>query len=321
MTMVSDDPVWWPFISSSSLVNYFVAASSTVVVYDWVLTFGQEDDAIDLGQKQRWSFMTVLYICVRYIGILFSAINILSILPFSITDVDWTWTPVIVNAMLGVTMIARINAMYRGSKKLLIFLVVTLLACTIASGVMVIIENLGFSARKHGAQETHGHLPEEAILSGYYICIDYMDTYKTNLTYESMISTAVWEILALFLTVWIVIKHFCELRQSPAGSTIGNCLTMLMQSHAFYFLAFAIVASLKLGSLSPNIRDSSSIGSDIYSGIWAIAEVLQMFVLGPRLILSIREYHAKLVARADWEIDLTSISAFQVGGDALTGDV
>ncbi|KAG2032785.1 hypothetical protein BDR03DRAFT_736394 [Suillus americanus] len=70
MTVVSDDPTWWPFISSSALVNYFVAASSTVVVYDWALTFGQE---FDLVLRKRWSFMTVLYICVRYIGILFSA--------------------------------------------------------------------------------------------------------------------------------------------------------------------------------------------------------------------------------------------------------
>ncbi|KAG2032797.1 hypothetical protein BDR03DRAFT_1094744 [Suillus americanus] len=312
MTVVSDDPALWSFISYSSLINYFVAASSVVVVYDWVLTFGQE---FELILRQRWSFMTVLYICVRYIGILFSAINILSILPFLITDkvcaIIWyvgTWVPVIVNAMLGVTMIARIHAMYQGSKKLLIFMVVTLLACTITSGVMVTIENLGFSA-------------QEANLSGYYVCIDYMDTYMTNLSYESMISTAVWEVLALFLTVWIVMKHFRELRRSPAGSTIGDCLTMLMQSHMFYFLAFAIVASLRLGLLSPNIRGSSSVGSDIYSGIWAIAQVLQMFVLGPRLILSIREYHAKLVARADWEIGMTSISAFHAGGDVLTGDV
>ncbi|KAG1855955.1 hypothetical protein F4604DRAFT_1219300 [Suillus subluteus] len=152
MTVVLDYPSLWPFISYNSLINHFIAASSTVVVYDWALTFGQE---FELILSQRWSFMTVLYICVRYIGILFSVINILSILPVSITDVVRTmiwyigiWTPVIVNGLLGVTMIARINAMYHGSKKLLIFLVVTLLACTIASGVMVVIENLDFSARK-----------------------------------------------------------------------------------------------------------------------------------------------------------------------------
>ncbi|KAG2091624.1 hypothetical protein BD769DRAFT_397828 [Suillus cothurnatus] len=131
MTFVSDDPIWWPFIGSSSLVNYFVAASSTVVVYDWALTFGQE---FELILRKRWSFMTVIYICVCYIGMLFSAANIFSILPFSITDLVRTivwyiqeWTPTIVNSMLGFVMIARLYAMYQGSKKLLIFLVVALL--------------------------------------------------------------------------------------------------------------------------------------------------------------------------------------------------
>jgi hypothetical protein len=43
-----------------------------------------------------------------------------------------------------------------------------------------------------------------------------------------------------------------------------------------------------------------------------------MFVLGPRLILSLREYHAKLVARSDEGTGMTSIY-FQTGGDALAG--
>ncbi|KAG1888841.1 hypothetical protein F4604DRAFT_1915901 [Suillus subluteus] len=328
MTIVSDDPAWWPVISSARFSSYFVAASSAAVVYDWALTFGQE---FELILRQRWSFMTVLYICVRYIGILFSLVNILTNLPILITDAVGVsdsrptcvikittstavstilgyiqaWTPIIVNVMLGVIMIARLNAMYQGSKKLLIFLVVALLASTIASGVMVVIANLGVSA-------------EEAVLSGYDICVTNMDSYMANLIYESMTPTAVWEILALFLAVWIVIKHFHELRRSPTGSTFGDCFRILIESHAFYFLAFAIEASLRIGSLSPNIRNSSSIGSAIYGGIWSIAEVLQMFVLGPRLILSIREYHAKFAPGADGGTAMTSI-AFQAGGDALTG--
>jgi hypothetical protein len=61
----------------------------------------------------------------------------------------------------------------------------------------------------------------------------------------------------------------------------------------------------------------SSAGSFI-TGVLQIAQVLQMFVLGPRLILSIREYYAELVARSDGEICMTSIY-FQAGGDMLMG--
>jgi hypothetical protein len=173
-------------------------------------------------------------------------------------------------------MIARLNAMYQGSKKLLIFLVVTLLASTIASGVMIVISNLGVSSRKFyrwksGAQETHGHLPEEAVLSGYHTCTTKIDIHMMYLTYESVISTTVWEVLTLFLALWIVIKHFRELRQSPTGLTIGDCLRVLIESHVFYFVAwvqwsgcllsftestlasFATMTCFTLGSVSPGI--------------------------------------------------------------------
>jgi len=43
-----------------------------------------------------------------------------------------------------------------------------------------------------------------------------------------------------------------------------------------------------------------------------------MFVLGPRLILSVREYNAKVVARSDEGTCMTSI-AFQASRDASTG--
>ncbi|KAG2117045.1 uncharacterized protein F5147DRAFT_768429 [Suillus discolor] len=296
MTIVSDDPAWWPIINFCRLYDYFLAACSTAVVYDWALTFGQE---FELILRQRWSFMTVLYICVRYIGILYSIINILLML--SIIDV--AWNPVIVNAMLGVIMIARINAMYQGSKKLFIFLVVALLASTIASGVMMVIANMGVSS-------------QEAVLSGFHTCVTEIDMDMMYLTYESVISTAVWEILVLFLAVWIVIKHFRELRQSPTGSTVGDCLTILIESHTFYFIAFVTMTCFTLGSLSPNITNTTE--RLIYFGIWAIAQMLQMFVLGPRLILSVRKSHAKLVARADGGTGMTSI-AFHAGGDVLIG--
>ncbi|KAG2357949.1 hypothetical protein BDR07DRAFT_316411 [Suillus spraguei] len=61
MTLVSNEPQWWPLLDDYRIYSYFVVASSTVVVYDWALTFGQE---FELVLRQRWSRMTVLYISV-----------------------------------------------------------------------------------------------------------------------------------------------------------------------------------------------------------------------------------------------------------------
>ncbi|OJA14526.1 hypothetical protein AZE42_12916 [Rhizopogon vesiculosus] len=42
MTVVSNDPEWWPTISIFRGASYFQVAALIAVVYDWVLTFGQE---------------------------------------------------------------------------------------------------------------------------------------------------------------------------------------------------------------------------------------------------------------------------------------
>lgn len=76
--------VWWPQIDSNLTYSYVVVASSTVLVYDWALTFGQE---LELVWKHHFSLVTVLYLCVRYGGILYSSIIILEDLPsVSVTD-------------------------------------------------------------------------------------------------------------------------------------------------------------------------------------------------------------------------------------------
>jgi hypothetical protein len=46
---------------------------------------------------------------------------------------------------------------------------------------------------------------------------------------------------------------------------------------------------------------------EIFVCFLVVAEMVQMFVLGPRLILGVREYHAKLVAKSDEGAGMASI--------------
>ncbi|KAG0701490.1 hypothetical protein DFH29DRAFT_1080091, partial [Suillus ampliporus] len=116
MTLVSNDPSWWPFINAAHFASYFVVVSFAGLIYDWVLTFGQE---VELIWRQRWSLMTVLYLSVRYLGIIYGVLNILTDVPtIPVTDavsyiifLAQDWVSVIVNAMLGVIIITRLHAM------------------------------------------------------------------------------------------------------------------------------------------------------------------------------------------------------------------
>jgi len=49
------------------------------------------------------------------------------------------------------------------------------------------------------------------------------------------------------------------------------------------------------------------VAAAIFAGILEFTRVVQMLILGPRLILAVREYHADLVANSDGGIGMGSI--------------
>ncbi|KAG2033295.1 hypothetical protein BDR03DRAFT_967902 [Suillus americanus] len=301
MTVVSSDPSWWPFISSHYFFGRWIVAAGVVVIYDWVLTLGQE---IELIWRQHWSLMTVLYLVIRYIGLLYFVINILRNMTLvSLTDAGCkiigyaiNGTNMVVFAMLGVIMIARLHAMYQRSRTMHIFLVIIFLAVNIACGVIMAI------VLNHS-------VGEELILSGAYICNIAYEGEAQLLASINWMLNIVWEVFALYLSVWIAVKHFRDLRRlgPRTGSTIGDCFRVLIKSHVLYFASIFCISCLELGHLSLMFKHSNSIGAQILSGVLQILLVVQMFVLGPRLILSVREYHTKLVAESDPDTSMNSI--------------
>jgi len=191
-------------------------------------------------------------------------------------------------------MIARLYAMYQRSKKMLIFLVVILVAITITFGVMGAVGSSDASA-------------QVLVISGTFQCY-----FGNNLMAETWILSTVWEILTLCLAVRIALKHFRELQRGSAGLTVKDCFTVLIKTHVLYFAAFAAASCLNLVSLSSKILNSTSVGVQVYYGVFEIAIFMQMFVLGPRLIMSVRGYHDRLVTNSDEGACMTSI-AFQEG--------
>jgi len=204
------------------------------------------------------------------------------------------WTDEVVNAILGVIMIARLHAMYQRSRKILISLVVIFVVIRIITTVMNAIVAMHVSG-------------EEFVLSGTYQCI--IDLVGDSLFLSSMtwMLSTVWEVLALCLAVWIAVKHFRELRRHSTRGIIGDCFTVLMKTHVSYFASFLIISCSRIGLLSPTFfTDLYSSVAQIYLGIAQIFQVSQANIMGPRLILGVREYHAELV-NFDTTTAMTSI--------------
>ncbi|KAG1787062.1 uncharacterized protein HD556DRAFT_994712 [Suillus plorans] len=210
----------------------------------------------------------------------------------------WDWTVAVVFSMLWAIIITRLHAMYQRDRNILIFLIVTFLAITTFAGATAVVSTMHTSG-------------EELILSGTYQC-------RINYTGDALVMDSatwilyiVWEVLALCLAVRIAVKHFRELRLRPAGGIIGDCFKVLMKTHLLYFASFVAVSCFELLIIfSPTSFTNRYLLEDqTLFGLFQILEVV-MFVLGPRLILALREYNAKLVADSDAATRMTSI-AFQ----------
>ncbi|KAG2062044.1 hypothetical protein BDR06DRAFT_946136 [Suillus hirtellus] len=243
--------------------------------------------------------MTILYLGMRYLGILCSVISY----------IVQEWISVLVFIMLGVVMITRLYAMYQRSRKILIFLSVIFLADNVFNGVVTLMVTLHLSG-------------EELILSGTHQCsIDFGD-HGLRLDFIIWILGTVWEVFALCLAIWIAVKHFSELRQYSTGNITEDCFTVLLKSHVVYFVGFVAISCFQLVSdFSPALfkRVQNPLEVQIYSGSVQIFLVGQICVLGPRLILSIRKYHAELMADSDAATGMSSI-AFQERVQISTGN-
>ncbi|KAG1852255.1 hypothetical protein DFJ58DRAFT_885484 [Suillus subalutaceus] len=248
MTLVSNDPSWWPIVNANIIGSYSIVATSVGVMYDSVflgLTFGQE---VELIWRQRRSLMTFLYRIVRYAGIGYAVIDILGLIIYNALD----WMGDAVDVLLGVIMIARLYAMYQRSRKVLIFLIVIFLAVRIASAVVVVIMSMQVAG-------------EEFVLSGTYQCI--IGYAGDSLLLDSMtwILGTVWEVLVLCLAVWIAVQHFRELRQHSTSGIIGDCFTVLMKTHVSYFASFFAIPCFQIGLFSPTLSADTFPGHSDFS--------------------------------------------------------
>jgi hypothetical protein len=131
--------------------------------------------------------------------------------------------------------------MYQRSGIMLIFLVIIFLVVNIASVVIGAIALTYIVTGKFYLfilrTQLIGRTPEEAILSGTYLCTYGYEGDVQLLSLMVWIPNSVWEVLALCLSVWIAVRHFRELqRLGPStGSTIGDCFRVLIRSHVLYF--------------------------------------------------------------------------------------
>jgi hypothetical protein len=120
------------------------------------------------------------------------------------------------------------------------------------------------------------------------------------------------------------VSSYCDYHSRfPTEGLDVIALLLFLASRSFFICLRHSQRYVNLSLTCARAHDSSSLqnyfqGSQIYAEFLQIVMVVQMFMLGPLLILDVREYYAKVVADCDAASGMTSF-AFQERVHISTG--
>lgn len=137
----------------SHLTRYSELASSTIIVFDHLITLDQE---IDLIWNAHWSIGKVLFIVNRYYSLCSVVFNNYALFSTTITDsfclkwFQWQGWTGLVACMIGqIILQVRLYALYYLNKKILALMVIWFLAATVSSAVIMGTTLSILGARSH----------------------------------------------------------------------------------------------------------------------------------------------------------------------------
>jgi hypothetical protein len=79
-------------------------------------------------------------------------------------------------------------------------------------------------------------ITEEYVLSGAHQCNYNLQDNTIFLIQMTWIFATAWEVLTLCLAIWMAVKQIRERQRPSTGWVVGDCFTILMKTHVFYFL-------------------------------------------------------------------------------------
>lgn len=250
----------------------FQLAATFVVLYDHVLCSQRE---VDLIWKRSKSLVSYLYLTTRYFG---DAISIISAILFmsSTFSVDTcrilfhfqSYGPFVSVWATQIIMQLRIYAMYRKSKKILVFTGV-FFVLEIAAICTVLVLNFD-----HSLTYTNQPIP------GLQMCA----TSTINESFTAIyVPVFCFELLLFILAISVVFKHMKN-THTIAGKRIHSTMATLLKYNTIYFFVemagCGIATALYLGLPS------------IYLEITNSALIATAIILGSRLVLGTRNFYS-----------------------------
>ncbi|KIJ16530.1 hypothetical protein PAXINDRAFT_168608 [Paxillus involutus ATCC 200175] len=242
-------------LASIQLNDYATVSIATAVGYDFILTFINE---IDHVWKRPWSWVSTLFILVRYVGCLNALCTVMNLISL------WT-LPVFLGAS-DLLMILRVYAMYNRSRRILAILLVIY--------ILVMVPVIAKLAAYIMTEKDY--LTVVLSVADVKFCV--LADNKPLITTYTVIALGILGVLLCILAVAKFVRHSLEMHKAIKQWRSDQYMKLFARESILYFIAnllFYVVFCI------PNFG-TPYIVLLIMSGVFP-------YVLAPRFVLSVRE--------------------------------
>ncbi|KAF9236679.1 hypothetical protein BU15DRAFT_76775 [Melanogaster broomeanus] len=251
--------------------NYLSVVFVTVIAYDYILTFPGE---VNYVWSKPWTRMSTLFLLVRYLGPFYSISSDLCTILYQVAN----WPGFFFTSTANLVMLLRVCAMYNRSRIVLGFLLVSYIPSVVVNLVASWIEF-----------EPQINVTE---LFGVKICTLAMNVPGDFTIYGFTIYYYTPEIIlnALICSLAVVrfVRESLQMHRAIKQWRSNRYLELLVQESMLYFVVnlSSLVVSMVLGvgtlqGLTPAL-------------LYTFSRIVPI-VLPARLIISIREFHSRIV--------------------------
>ncbi|KAG9315036.1 hypothetical protein JVU11DRAFT_4148 [Chiua virens] len=246
-------------------------ASTTALLYDYMLAFGNE---VDLIWAREWNLMTLLYAIVRYLS-LFLVIDIF----LYISNINWTpnvslvwyqlrmWEPYIFRVAMDIIMTKRIYALSCSSSRFL----------SLSRWVVFII---AIAFIDSGITFTDDRF------SGMHACD--VTIPSSEFVVSSQFPTLGFEALLFVLAFGYFVVDVWESRRSkpPATWKVNDIVQIMIRDSTIYFVINVLMTAMKVANYyypTPSPRS-------IYEAVLFALQSFPVYCFAPRLVLNLKAH-------------------------------
>ncbi|KAF9230575.1 hypothetical protein BU15DRAFT_83455 [Melanogaster broomeanus] len=252
------------------LNDYISVIWATVISHDYILTFSNE---VEYVWNRPWTLVSAMYLVLRYLGLLVAMVQAFSTAMFLFT----IWGGIIFSIVIHLVFMLRVYAMYNRSRTVLGILLFVYIPTMIFLLVLLgIINN----------PKTHVSITDVEVVN-MELCASSYNVGTELIISMRVLSTVINGVLCSFAVVQFI-RYSLEMHKVLGKWQSNRYMKLLVHESILYFVMVLLLNIMTLIQSLATLSGTVQVVLEALSG-------LPPYIVGPHLILSVREFHSRIL--------------------------